>query len=231
MGASEAPEKEEETRDSEAEADLATGTEHVAPGEEAPVEEANPEDGVHEVCIASQTSANIMKQAQDDDGRQADDELGRIAATDHEAADEEAAPCSEFDSADAGVADITAPAEATGGQAARSNAQETAAVRLVRTPAQRADTACLKKPCCPRPACSRRRSHLELSATAVHVWNLWNVGAARSEWSPEPAELAERRGLCPSLRPQGARGVLFFSAVLTKEIGLRPGHGKTLRRR
>ncbi|CAE7314917.1 unnamed protein product [Symbiodinium sp. KB8] len=132
MGASEAPEKEEETRDSEAEADLATGTEHVAPGEEVPVEEANPEDGVHEVCIASQTSANIMKQAQDDDGRQADDELGRIAATAHEAADEEAAPCSEFDSANAGVADITAPAEATGGQAARSNAQETAAVRLAR---------------------------------------------------------------------------------------------------
>ena len=146
MGASEAPEKEEETRDSEAEADLATGTEHVAPGEEVPVEEANPEDGVHEVCIASQTSANIMKQAQDDDGRQADDELGRIAATAHEAADEEAAPCSEFDSANAGVADITAPAEATGGQAARSNAQETAAVRLVRTPAQRADYTALQMP-------------------------------------------------------------------------------------
>ncbi|CAE7476908.1 unnamed protein product, partial [Symbiodinium sp. CCMP2456] len=135
MGASEAPEEEEEIRD-EAEADMATGTEHAAPGE-APVEEANPEDGVHEECIASQTSANRIKQAEDDDGQQADDELGRIAATAaHEAgpvSDEQAAPCSEFHSADADVAtDITAPAEATGGQAARSNAQENAAVRLAR---------------------------------------------------------------------------------------------------
>lgn len=134
-GASEAPEKDAQTRNLEIEADMATATEHAAPGGEAPVEEANPEDGVHEAGIANQTAANMMKQAQDDDGKQADeadDELSRKAATTAHAAaaaGEEATPCSEHDS-DAGIATVTT-AEAASGKA-RSNAQENAAVRLAR---------------------------------------------------------------------------------------------------
>ena len=156
-GASEAPEKDAQTRNLEIEADMATATEHAAPGGEAPVEEANPEDGVHEAGIANQTAANMMKQAQDDDGKQADeadDELSRKAATTaHAAAGEEATPCSEHDS-DAGIATVTTSAEAASGKA-RSNAQENAAVRLVRTPEQRDLQSRKHEILRPRPVSSR----------------------------------------------------------------------------